>query len=494
MIFSRFIKDVDVIKTNIAPETEFDFLTHDSKKCSKRVPFICLRGEHRDGHEFIEEAVKRGAAVICEEAPQGFEGKYIQCKSTRAADAQIHSNLAGNPERRLKIIGVTGTNGKTSVCHMIKAILEKSGKRCAMTGTVKNYIGGMEYTAQMTTPMPCDLYGMMKKAVEAGDEYFITEVSSHALEYDKFHPVTFTLSVFTNLTPEHLDFHKTMEGYAEAKSRLFSKSLISIINEDDGYGKYMYERSMGLRYYFSSLRVISDFTSQDKTNRGSDGIEYDLLGENEAIHIISHIPGEFSFSNTLAAASAARVLGIDCRDIALGIRTMKGIDGRMERVSATSDIEVFIDYAHTPDALENLLKAVRGFSKEGRVILVFGCGGDRDRSKRPVMGRIAENYADYVVLTSDNTRSEAPEKIIGEILSGMSLDSGSRCVIISREEALEYAVMNSNKGDIVVVAGKGHENYEIDKNGKHSFSEKEIIKRCLKKRKAQLGKGTEKKQ
>ena len=230
--------------------------------------------------------------------------------------------------------------------------------------------------------------------------------------------------------------------------------------------------------------MISDFTLYGKRSNDSDGIEYDMLGENEAIHIISHIPGQFSFSNTLAAASAARVLGVGCEDIALGIRTMKGIDGRMERVSSNADIEVFIDYAHTPDALENLLVAVKEFSGGGRLVLVFGCGGDRDRTKRPVMGKIAECYADFVVLTSDNTRSEEPKKIIDEILSGMTLDSLKRCVIINREEALEYAIMNAKAGDTVVVAGKGHENYEIDKNGKHSFFEKEIIKKYLNKRRS----------
>lgn len=483
MKFAQFINGVEIIKTNVSSETEFEFLSEDSGKCGKTVPFICLEGEHSDGHDYAAEAARRGAVVICQRLPQGFEGKYVLCKSTRAADAVIHSNLAGNPERRLNVIGVTGTNGKTSVCHMIKAILEKSGKKCAMTGTVKNYIGGVEYPSAMTTPMPCDLYGMMREAVEAGDEYFIIEASSHALEYDKFHPITFALSVFTNLTPEHLDFHGSMESYGAAKAKLFKKSIISIINEDDAYGKYIYENSLGLRYYFSSLRMISDFTSQNKKNNNSDGIEYDMLGENEAIHIISPIPGEFSFSNTLAAAAATRVLGVDCRDISLGLRTMRGIEGRMERVSRGEDVEVFIDYAHTPDALENLLRTVRGIAKEGRLILLFGCGGDRDRSKRPIMGRIAEKNADFVVLTSDNTRSESPEEIINEILSGMGIDCGKRCVIIDREEALEYAIMNARSGDTVVVAGKGHEDYEIDKNGKHSFSEKDIIKRCLNKRK-----------
>jgi len=482
--FSNFIRGVEVIKTNISAEAEFAGLSEDSRNCGKRIPFICLEGEKSDGHDYMEEASRRGAAVICQRLPSGFSGKFLLCKSTRRADAVIHSNLAGNPERKLKIIGVTGTNGKTSVCHMIKAILEKSGKRCAMTGTVGNYIGGTEYPAEMTTPMPKELYRLMADAVEAGDEYFITEVSSHALEYDKFEPVTFTLSVFTNLTPEHLDFHKTMESYAAAKAKLFKKSIISIINEDDAYGKYIYENSLGIKYFYSSLRMISDFTLYGKRSNDSDGIEYDMLGENEAIHIISHIPGQFSFSNTLAAASAARALGVGCEDIALGIRTMKGIDGRMERVSSNADIEVFIDYAHTPDALENLLVAVKEFSGGGRLVLVFGCGGDRDRTKRPVMGKIAECYADFVVLTSDNTRSEEPKKIIDEILSGMTLDSLKRCVIINREEALEYAIMNAKAGDTVVVAGKGHENYEIDKNGKHSFFEKEIIKKYLNKRRS----------
>ncbi len=486
MKFSCFFKGVEIIKTNLSLETEFESLSETARGADKKTPFICLRGERDDGHKYISEAVRRGAAVICEELPRGFEGKFVLCKNTRRADALIHSNLCGNPERELKLIGVTGTNGKTSVCHMIKAILEAGGKKCSMVGTVKNYIGGEVYPAEMTSPMPRDLYPMMAKAREMGDEYFIAEVSSHALEYEKFAPVTFALSVFTNLTPDHLDFHGTMENYARAKAKLFGKSIISLINEDDIYGRYMYENAAFLKYYYSALRVRSDFTCQDKVNNKSDGVEFDLLSDNEAIHIISHVPGEFTFSNTLAACGAARLLGVWCRDIALGIRTMKGTEGRMERVGAGADIEVFIDYAHTPDALEKLMRAVRGFSDRRRVVLIFGCGGDRDRTKRSKMGRIAEIFADSVIITSDNSRSEEPMDIINDILGGISSNKKIK-VIENRREALCHGIMDAEEGDILVVAGKGHENYEIDKNGKHFFSEKDIIKEYLAKR--QMAKG-----
>ncbi len=476
MKLSDFLKDAGVISTNLSTETEFDGITSKSREAGKRVPFICLKGERTDGHLYIADALSRGAAVILERLPENFSGKYILCTNTRRAYAVICSNLNGNPERQLKLIGVTGTNGKTSVCHMIKAILEEGGKKCAMVGTVKNYIGGLEYPATMTTPMPEELYFLMKKAVDAGDEYFIAEVSSHALEYEKFHPVTFTLSVFTNLTPEHLDFHGNMENYAAAKAKLFKKSLVALINEDDAYGKYMYDSAPFLKYYYSALRTVSDFVSCDKKSHKSEGIEYHLLGENEALHIISGIPGEFSFPNTLAAACGARLLGIECKDISMGIRKIKGIDGRMERVSAGSDIEVFVDYAHTPDALENLLHGVRGFSEDSPITLVFGCGGDRDPQKRPIMGAIAVKYAHRVVLTNDNTRSEDPQKIIDDILSGITENREKVVVLQSRKQALEYAVMSMEKGGTLIVAGKGHENYEIDRTGKHIFDEKKIIK------------------
>lgn len=479
MRISEFLHGVRIIDTNVSPDCEFDGLTHDSRQANAKTPFICLSGEREDGHEFIRYAEKRGATVICSRLPCNYHGKYILCHDTRSSDALIHANLHHNPQRRLKVIGVTGTNGKTSVCHMLYSILQASGVKCAMSGTVGNYIGGKKYESSMTTPMPCELYGLMDLAVSKGDEYFITEVSSHSLEYNKFAPVVFTLSLFTNLTPEHLDFHKTMENYMASKGKLFEKSVISLINMDDSYYKYMYHKSSCLKYLYSIKNNSADYLAVNRRDIGSCGVEYDMLSDNEIVHIISGIPGEFTVSNTLAAAAGARLLGIECRDVAFGLRTMRGVPGRMERVSEGCDFDVFIDYAHTPDALENILKSVRNFAGDSRKVWVlFGCGGDRDKTKRSVMGSIAKRLADRVIVTSDNSRSEEPSDIIKDILSGIDSMDGVT-VIENRSQALVFAVDELQSGDILIVAGKGHEGYEIDKKGKHCFNEKEILKKAI---------------
>ncbi len=484
MRIAEFLHGVKIVDTNISPDTEFADLTHDSRMANVRTPFICLTGEREDGHEFIWQAQKKGAAVLCSRLPCNYHGKYILCRDMRASDAVIHANLHHNPQRKLKVIGVTGTNGKTSVCHMLHSILKASGVKCAMSGTVGNYIGGEMHEASMTTPMPCELYGLMETAVLSGDEYFITEVSSHSLEYDKFAPTVFTLSVFTNLTPEHLDFHKTMENYMSSKGKLFEKSVISLINADDEHYRYMYDKSSCLKYCYSVKNETSDYLAVNQRDIGSGGVEYDMLGDSEIIHISSEIPGGFTVSNTLAAAAGARLLGMECRDISFALRTMKGVPGRMERVSSGCDFDVFIDYAHTPDALENILATARDFARADQNIwILFGCGGDRDKSKRPVMGQIAKRLADRVIITSDNSRSEEPFDIIDDILKGIDNREGVT-VIENRKEALMWAVENLPTGDILIVAGKGHENYEIDKKGKHSFNEKEILRKAIEQKSA----------
>lgn len=480
MRISEFLRGVSIIDTNVSPDTEFSGLTHDSRQSSSRFPFICLTGERDDGHEYIWQAQKRGATVLCSRLPCNYHGKYILCRDMRKADAVIHANLHRNPQQKLKIIGVTGTNGKTSVCHMLRSVLETAGVKCSMTGTVGNYIGGKMIMSSMTTPMPCELYGLMEWAYLAGDEYFITEVSSHSLEYDKFAPVVFTLSVFTNLTAEHLDFHKTMEGYKQAKGRLFEKSVISLINGDDDYGKFMYSKSSCLKYYYSARSGVGDYVAINKKDKGSAGVEYNMLSDNEVIHILSEIPGEFTVSNTLAAAAGARLLGMECKDISFALRTMKGVSGRMERVSQGCDFDIFIDYAHTPDALENILRTARDFAgSDQRIWVLFGCGGDRDKTKRPIMGKIAKELADHVIITSDNSRSENPADIIDDILKGID-NRENVTVIEDRKKALFHGVEVLSSRDILIVAGKGHENYEIDKNGKHPFNEREILKSAIK--------------
>jgi UDP-N-acetylmuramoyl-L-alanyl-D-glutamate--2,6-diaminopimelate ligase len=291
------------------------------------------------------------------------------------------------------------------------------------------------------------------------------------------------IGIFTNLTPEHLDYHGNMMQYAAAKAKLFKISKISVINADDSYGKFMYDQATGEKYTYSRESAYADFTAQNVIGHGIKGSEYDLVSENEAIHVECAIPGSFSVSNSLAAAVAARLVGASCKDVALAIRRLPGVSGRMEKVPLSADFTVIIDYAHTPDALENVLKTIRAFKTPSqRLVALFGCGGDRDKTKRPIMGGIAAAMADFTVVTSDNSRTEDPSAIIEDILKGIPSDSDYK-VIENRTEALCWVVENAMKDDIIVVAGKGHENYEITATGKHPFSEKEIIQKAFEQRK-----------
>ncbi len=478
MKLSELTRSLNIIDTNIDMEREFDSLTDECDKADANNLFICLKGEKNDGNSFATLAAARGAAIICEKLPEGYAGEYLIVENCRKADSIICSNLHHNPESRLKMIGVTGTNGKTSVCHLLRNILEYSGHRTAMCGTICNYVGGVELPSSMTTPKTKELYALMEMAVNAGDEYFIAEVSSHALAYHKFEAVTFLLSVFTNLSPEHMDFHADMEEYSNTKAELFKRSLISLINADDAYGNKMYDSAGLLRYKYSPSHGIGDFTAIGRKDKLENGIEYYLLSENCGINIVSPIPGINTLPNTLCAASAAILLGAPPEDIARSTALCHGISGRLERVTSDSDIDVYIDFAHTPEALKNLMISVRGFSGKRKITLLFGCGGDRDKSKRPRMGNIASTYADRVIITSDNPRSEDPDAIINDILSGVQ-DDVRPTVIKKRAQALEYAIMTAEKNEIIVAAGKGHENYEIDQSGKHPFSERDIIEKAL---------------
>lgn len=470
--------------TEGALDLEVCGISEDSREDLSGKAFICLVGEHNDGHDYISKAIEKGAAVlICERTtPECKNIPYVKVASTRKADALMWSKFYGDPAKSLKVIAVTGTNGKTSITYMLKSILEEMGKKVGVIGTIKNMIGEREVQTGMTTPLPKQLYALLAEMRDENVEYLVMEASSHALDYDKLAAITPEIGIFTNLTPDHLDYHVTMANYAKAKAKLFKISKVSVINADDSYGKYMYEQATGTRYTYSRDSRYADFTAQNIKDYGIRGSEYDLVSENEAIHIVCAIPGAFSISNSLAAATAARLCGASCKDVALALRRLQGVAGRMETVPLGGDFTVLIDYAHTPDALENVLKTVRAFkTPEQRLVVLFGCGGDRDKTKRPVMGNIATAMADFTVITSDNSRSEDPGKIIEDILAGVS-EGSNYTVIRNRTEALRWVVENARKNDIILVAGKGHENYEITAEGKHPFSEKAIIKEAFEKR------------
>lgn len=440
--------------------------------------FICICGTRSDGHDFIDRAVYNRASVIVVQdgclsnAAREFlhdaeSVSYVSVKNTREAEAHIYNNKFGNPVRRLRLIAVTGTNGKTTTSYMLHSILTEAGYKTSLIGTT---------TGTLTTPDPDVLYCKLRDMADEGTVYAVLEASSHALFFDKLAPCIFDAGIFTNLTPEHLDFHGTMENYYAAKSKLFEQCRIGIFNYDSEYGQKMYLSAPCDKYYYSAGNDTADFTAKAEVNRGTDGIGYCLLAKNLMFRIFSPIPGKFTVYNTLAAASASLVLGIDPHVIRTAIGRMNGVPGRIQRVpTKRDDIAVFIDYAHTPDALENVLRAVRNFMKTGQHLTVlFGCGGDRDRSKRPVMGSIASRLADFVIITSDNSRSEPPLQIIGEIIKGIDRER-PHIVIESRREAIIYAVKNAQPGEVLLLCGKGHEDYEINAQGRFPFNEADIV-------------------
>jgi len=462
----------------------------DSKDAEENSLFVCIKGLHTDGHTYIADAVKRGCRCVLTESGCDFElypdVLYLTAESTRRAAAYLYHAWNGFPCRRLKMIGVTGTNGKTSVTHMIRAILEEAGHPCVLVGTAGCECGNRKLDAKskntlanMTTPDPEVLYRVLAEAMNAGAEYAVMEVSSHALALGKVAPIEFSLSVFTNLTPEHLDFHQTMNAYAKAKAELFEQSKRAVLNCDSPYAAFMAVHTDG-RVVRCSQAFRTDCYA-DNLCLSDRETAYTMHVGGRGIPIVCPIPGEFCVMNSMQAAIVAIELGVPVKTVQKALQEMECIQGRMERVDLgeIANFTVLIDYAHTPDAMETLLKTARRFQGgKGRLVILFGCGGDRDRTKRPVMGAIAAKLADSVILTSDNSRSEDPKEIIKEILSGMPPKTRVR-VIVDRRDAIRYAIANAHENDVILLAGKGHEEYEIGMDGKRPFCEKEIVKEAF---------------
>ena len=468
------LKGVNTVFSSADGDIEITGITNDSRKAKEGYLFVAVRGYASDGHKFIASAIKNGAsAVLCEEAPEDG-GPYVVTDNSRAAEAEAAANFYGRPADKLKMIGVTGTNGKTTVTNLIKSVIEEcTGAKVGLIGTNRNMIGLEERPAERTTPDSIELMGLLAEMVEKGCEYCVMEVSSHALYLDRVRSISFEVGAFTNLTEDHLDFHKTMEAYAEAKSRLFSISKHAVINLDDEYSEYMLERAKCPVFTYSTERNDADITAKD-IRLSPEGIMFRSLVGFEIITVKLGIPGMFSAYNALTALSVCIVLGIEAKAAANALAHCRGVMGRAEVFPTGRDFSVIIDYAHTPDALSNILRTVRGFAK-GRVVLVFGCGGDRDRDKRPIMGTIAGRLADYVYVTSDNPRTEQPMDIIGNITAGMKNTKAAYEVIENRREAIKAAVQNAKTGDVIILAGKGHETYQIIGTEKLHFDEREVL-------------------
>ncbi|MGI6167836.1 MAG: UDP-N-acetylmuramoyl-L-alanyl-D-glutamate--2,6-diaminopimelate ligase [Eubacteriales bacterium] len=470
-------------------------IVSDSRQVCPGYLYVCIRGLHHDGHAFIREALGAGAsAIVAEEgAPLECVGDafIITVPGTRQSLACLLDAWYGFPSRNMKFVAVTGTNGKTSVTFMLKAIFEAAMYRCGLIGTVsclsanrRLFCGNRDKLANLTTPDPEQLYMLLAEMAADNVEYVFIEATSHALYLDKLSALNFEAGIFTNLTPEHLDFHGSMENYLAAKQKLFSRCALAVINADSEYYNEIAKSCAGRVVTCSATGKKCDYMATEICDNGTEGVSYLLRSANAVFRVKTQIPGNFSVMNTLEAAACAAELGIKPKIIADAIAGINGIDGRLEKVKLgyEADFSVFIDYAHTPDALENLLLSVRGFKRLGqRLVLLFGCGGDRDKSKRPVMGEIATRLSDFVVVTSDNSRSEEPGAIIRDILAGVG-DRKNYTVEVDRRKAIENTVVNAQKGDIIILAGKGHETYEINRAGRFPFNEKGIAQAAARRR------------
>ncbi len=474
-------------------EIEVSDMVTDSREVKKHSVFICLVGGRYDGHSHIKDAIEAGADVIVAENVRSAcvgGAAIVKVDSTRNAAALLYNAWHGSPAGKLKIMGVTGTNGKSSTVSMLCDIFEYAGHRCGMIGTLGVFsVGRRKITfngeASMTTPSPQYLYHALSEMVRDGAEYVFTEVSSHALAQSRVDAIEFDTAVFTNLSEDHLDFHKNFENYFAAKEKLFSMARNAVINVDNIYGKRLYDSLKargGLESLNCTSRMTGDFCALDEMAQSGSGIEYTLKYRGGSHRVFLPLFGDFQTENSLSAAAVALTHGIDITTVCGALENMRGISGRFERVRAheKQDFEIFIDYAHTPDALERLLKSARTLLPVGgRLIVLFGCGGEREREKRRAMGRIATRLADFTVITSDNPRSEDKGEIIRDILLGIDKEK-AYTVIEDRREAISFAVSRYAKPrDILLLAGKGHERYVCDAKGTHDFDERNIVCEAL---------------
>lgn len=461
--------------------------------------FVCIRGTKHDSHAYAEDAVRKGAAAVVAERPLGggISVPVLIVPDTRRALALMWSRICGMPQEKLHIIAVTGTNGKTSTTFMIQSALHAAGFRVGLIGTTGCYLDGMPFhplcesegdsrLTTMTTPDPDLLYPTLKEMADAGMTHVIMEVSSHALEQMRVAPILFDLALFTNLSSEHMDLHKSMKKYLLAKAKLFGQAQTGIFNADDPYADEMASHCTGKRM-FCSAAGNADYTASDIRSLGVRGSEYTFNAKETKCLLRLQIPGRFSVSNSLLACAAATEMGVCAKDLRRGIENLRGVPGRMERITDDdSDITVMIDYAHTEAALRQILRTVRSFlDGNERLVVVFGCGGDRDKTKRAAMGRCAEEEADYTVITSDNPRSENPLSIIRQILVGFT-DAKKRKVIVNRRSAIAWAIGNAQKNDVILLVGKGHEHYEIVGNKTIPFYEADIVREEINRRKTRI--------
>ena len=474
MKLSELLQGVALTNGYPCGELPITSVSCDTRTMEPGALFVALTGYKTDGHLHIREAVEKGAAaVLCQNAPRE-PGPWLTCPDTRAALAAVSANWFGHPARALTILGVTGTNGKTTTTYLLKNVLERClGARVGLIGTNQNMVGQQVFPAARTTPESYEVQQLLRRMADAGCTHVVMEVSSHALALHRVDGIPFRAGIFTNLTPDHLDFHHTMEEYRAAKGKLFDQCELAVLNLDDAAGRYFRDTAACRKFTYSENKNEADLTAKN-IRLFPDRVEFEALTRDTIGRVRLPIPGGFSIYNALGVIACCLELGISLPDIADALAHAQGVKGRIEVVPVPAPYTVIIDYAHTPDALENILTTVRA-PAEGRVVCLFGCGGDRDRTKRPVMGAIAAELADFVVVTSDNPRTERPQAIIDDILQGMKDSNTPRVVEPDRRAAIRYALAHGQPGDVIVLAGKGHETYQEVDGVKHYLDEREEI-------------------
>lgn len=483
MMLSELMKGVKY--KGKANECDISNIETNSKKITLNGMFICIKGEKHDGHDYYEQAITNGSIYVVTEKDLDIDNQII-VKDSRKAYAQICSNYFGNSDKKLKIIGVTGTNGKTTITKLIKHVLTESGFKVGLIGTICYEIDNIEIESQYTTPDAYYLHKLFSKMLNAGCEYVVMEVSSHAIMQDRFYGLSFEYSLFSNLSQDHMDYHKDMQEYFECKSKLFSVSKGSGINIDCEYGEILY-RNLKIKDNMQELNAITldeenilkaDYFAKD-IKCTYDGIDFNCGNLNSQIFNIKlAIPCRYTVSNTLLCISACKYFGISNNAITESLGSFLGVKGRCEIIYSDENNTIICDYAHTPDGLKKLLENFKDYVT-GRLIVMFGCGGDRDKSKREKMGNAASKYSDYIILTSDNPRTEDPLGIIKDIEKGINPDMVNYKIIANRSEAIDYGVSILKPKDMLILAGKGHEKYQQLNNKVIEFDEEKIVHNAL---------------
>ena len=472
MKLKDLLQGINVLEHTADLEQNIEAIAYDSRKVQTNGLFVAISGFATDGNRYIPMAMEKGAAAVITAKKPEIDVPYVLVDSDRKALAMLGVNFYGHPAEKMTMIGITGTNGKTSVTLLLKHLLEKTqGAKVGLVGTMGNMIGDVELPTERTTPESFELQALFAQMVEAGCTHCVMEVSSHALTLDRVGGVHYNVVAFTNLTEDHLDFHKTMEAYCDAKAELFRRCDRAVLNRDDEWFDRMVSGA-SCEVLTTSVKEQAGLMAEN-LELLSDGIRFTAVLEDQKVSVRLPIPGKFTVYNALTVLGVAVQLGVSLEAAAEALTTAQGVKGRVEVVPTPGQsYTVLVDYAHTPDGLENVLSSVRGFCK-GRLIAVFGCGGDRDPIKRPIMGAIGVKLADHTIITSDNPRTEDPMAIIRDIVAG--LEEGSWEIIEDRRKAIRYAMDIAKKDDIIVLAGKGHETYQEIDGVKYHLDEREEV-------------------